>query len=427
MTTDTSLAPTVHRAVSAVLGADLPVGIRAWDGSAYGSGPATLVLDSPEAVRHIVWHPGELGLARAYVSGSLDVEGDLADALRLTRVALEGRPALPGALVRASSEVTSMLRKLAAHGAFERPPAAPPEEARLGGRLHSLRRDREAIHHHYDLGNDFYETLLDDTMAYSCGLWAHGHEDPPTIADSAKASSAKLDRVCRKLGLQPGMRLLDVGCGWGSLLVHAATCYGVRASGITLSREQASYARERIDRLGLSDRVTVEVRDYRDLAIRGVDAVASIEMGEHVGRRQYPRYLAAMRRTLRPGGRVLLQQMSRTQRSGGGAFIESYIAPDMHMRPLDETCAMMRRAGLEIRDVMSMREHYVLTARAWARNLEDNWSSVVELAGERTARIWRLYLAGGSLAFADNRMGVDQILAVRPRPDGRSDIAATDA
>lgn len=416
------LAPAIHRAASAALAAELPFTIRAWDGSEHRprESAATVVLTSPTAARDIVWRPGELGVARAYVRGALDVEGDLGAALsRLRSLASEAGSTRSMAL-RARRYYRPLLRTLAAHDGLARPPAPPPEEARLSGRLHSQLRDRSAISHHYDLGNDFYELILDDTMAYSCGLWES--KDEPTIANSTKASMAKLDLVCRKLGLRAGMRLLDVGCGWGALLVHAATKYGVEATGITLSQEQAAYARRRLAEGGLADRVSVLAQDYRELGTGRFDAVASLEMGEHVGPRQYPTYLRTMHDALRPGGRLLLQQMSRNGKAGGGSFIESYIAPDMHMRPIDETCALVRRTGFEIRTMQGMREHYVRTALAWAHNLENRWSDVVVLAGERTARIWRLYLAGGALAFAENRMGVDQILAVRPHPDGSSGL-----
>ena len=417
------LAPTIHSAASSALGAELPFGVHAWDGSEHlpESATTTLVLHTPDAVRDIVWHPGELGFARAYVRGSLDVTGDLARALSQIRGLVHAAGSPTRMAVRARAAMIPLLRTLTAHGALRRPPAPPPEEARLSGRIHSPIRDRSAISHHYDLGNDFYELILDDTMAYSCGWW-QSNDDEPTITNAARASREKLDLICRKLGLRPGMTLLDVGCGWGSLLVHAATCYGVHATGITLSREQAAYARRRVAETGLADRVTVLTRDYRDLDVGSVDAVASIEMGEHVGPRQYPTYVSTMFGALRPGGRLLLQQMSRDGKAAGGSFIESYIAPDMHMRPIDRTCALMRKAGFEVNDVQSLREHYVLTARAWARNLEDRWSEIAEVAGERTARIWRLYLAGGGLAFAENRMGVDQILAVRPHVDGSSGL-----
>ncbi|SFB38392.1 cyclopropane-fatty-acyl-phospholipid synthase [Amycolatopsis marina] len=222
------------------------------------------------------------------------------------------------------------------------------------------------------------------------------------------------------------MRLLDVGCGWGALLVHAAKHHGVHAVGVTLSAEQAQHVRARVATLDLDDRVEVRRQDYRDLRDQPFDAVASVEMGEHVGEENYPDYAATLLRMLRPGGRALLQQMSRgTVAPGGGAFIERYIAPDMTMRPLSRTAQHLEGAGFELRDVHALREHYVRTVRAWADTLERRWDDAVALIGERGARVWRLYLVGGALAFEENRMGVDQFLAVRPHPDGSSGFAST--
>ncbi|SDU79554.1 SAM-dependent methyltransferase [Jiangella alkaliphila] len=391
--------------LAAVLGAEPQVRVRAWDGSLAGPADApVVVIRSPMALRRMLWRPGELGLARAYVAGELDVEGDLGAAFSHARAAFAGLSARPrpGA-VRAAWRAAREWRLAGA-------PPPPPEEARLRGRRHTRRRDRAAISHHYDLGNDFYELLLDETMAYSCGYWSPEVPD----GDGAAASRAKLDLVCRKLELRPGDHLVDIGCGWGSLVVHAAREYGVRVTGYTISREQASYVQERIERAGLGERATVRLRDYREIDDTAADAVASIEMGEHVGRRNYPEYAAVLHRTVRPGGRLLLQQMSRgPHAAGGGAFIEAYIAPDMHMRPLPDTLRMIAAAGFELRHVEALREHYVRTVRFWAGRLEEHWAEVVALAGERTARVWRLYLAGGAAAFEEGRMGVDQVLAVR--------------
>ena len=246
-------------------------------------------------------------------------------------------------------------------------------------------------------------------MAYSCGWWT-SDEDDYTLAD---AQRDKLDLVCRKLSLRPGMRLLDVGCGWGSLVVHAAREYKVAVTGVTISRRQRDFVRARVAALGLDDLVTVRLLDYREVADGPYDAVSSIEMGEHVGEDNYPRYAETMHRNLRPGGKLVLQQMSRGRTApGGGAFIESYIAPDMTMRPLHGTLGHLAGAGFEIRDVEAMREHYVRTIDAWADTLEERWDEVVDRVGPGWARVWRLYLAGGSLAFEENRMGVDQIMAV---------------
>ena len=403
----TTTAARLRGLLGDVLGTEPPVRIRAWDDSLAGPADApVVVLRSPMALRRLLWRPGELGLARAYVAGELDVEGDLGEAFSHTRRAFAARRARPrpGA-VRTAWRAARDWRLLGA------PPPAPPEEARLRGRRHTQRRDRAAISHHYDLGNDFYALLLDETMAYSCGYWSPDVPD----GDGAAASRAKLDLVCRKLELRPGDRLVDVGCGWGSLVLHAAREYGVRVTGYTISRAQAEFVRDRIARAGLAGRAAVELRDYRDIDVTGADAVASIEMGEHVGAERYPEYAAVLHRVLRPGGRLLLQQMSRGRHAaGGGAFIESYIAPDMHMRPLPETLRMIAAAGFELRHVEALREHYVRTIRCWAGRLEEQWDEVVALAGERTARVWRLYLAGGAAAFEEGRMGVDQVLAVRP-------------
>ncbi|MEU5882525.1 cyclopropane-fatty-acyl-phospholipid synthase family protein [Spirillospora sp. NPDC047279] len=376
-----------------------PVRVKAWDGSVAGPGGApVVVLRSADALRRILWRPGELGLARAYVTGDLDVEGDLLDGLRTVRA--ESRRARPSpAALAAAARVLLVL------GAAGPPPAVPSAEARMtGGRSNGRTRSKAVVEHHYDFSNAFYGLILDGTMAYSCAYFKR----PRMTLEEAQR--AKLDLVCRKLGLKPGMRLLDVGCGWGSLSVHAAREYGAHVTGVTLSGEQAAFARERA--AGLP--VEIRLSDYRDIGDGPYDAVATIEMGEHVGRRGYPAFAAALRRLVRPGGHVLVQQMSRSGRSpGGGAFIERYIAPDMHMRPLGETVALLERAGLEVRDVQAMREHYVRTVDEWRDTFESRWDEVVAMVGEENARVWRLYLAGGGLAFEQGRMGVDQILAVR--------------
>ncbi|WP_024873925.1 SAM-dependent methyltransferase [Saccharomonospora piscinae] len=397
-----------------LLGTELPVRLRAWDGSTAGPADApTVVLRSRRALRHVAWSPGELGLARAYVTGEIEVDGDLTDALRRCWHSAREQASRPELGLR---ERVAILRTAARLGVLGPRPAPPPEEARPTGALHTRRRDRAVIAHHYDLGNDFYRLVLDPAMAYSCAYY----RDPRDSLETAQR--AKLDLVCRKLGLRPGMRLLDVGCGWGALLLHAAEHYGVRATGVTLSAAQADHVRAEAARRALPE-VTVLLRDYRDVGDEQFDAVASLEMGEHVGAEHYPRYAATLYRVLRPEGRMLLQQMSRgAVAPGGGAFIESYIAPDMTMRPVGDTVAALERAGFEVRHVHALREHYVRTIRDWADRLEHHRDEVVALAGAARLRVWRLYLAGGALAFEENRMGVHQILAVRPTTDGRSGL-----
>lgn len=414
------MAPVADRLadlLSTAVGLDLPVRLRAWDGSAAGpaDGPV-LVVRSRRALRRLLWRPGELGLARAYVTGDIDVEGDLTDGLRQAwRRARSHR----GAPISRRDKMMAALGAVRL-GAVGPPPRTPASEARLSGRLHTRRRDRAAIAHHYDLSNDFYRLLLDDHMAYSCAYFTHPEQ---SLHD---AQTAKLDLICRKLGLEPGMRLLDVGCGWGSLILYAAHRYGVRATGITLSAQQHEFVVSRAAERGLTGSVEVRLQDYRDFGAEpqtgaAFDAVASIEMGEHVGEQSYPAYLRILHRSLRPGGRLLLQQMSRRADAapGGGAFIEAYIAPDMHMRPLWQTLRHLQDADFEIGSVEALREHYARTAERWIATLEDRFDDFVALQGEEVARVWRLYLAGGRLAFEQGRMGVDQILALIAADGGR--------
>ncbi|CAN5869180.1 cyclopropane-fatty-acyl-phospholipid synthase family protein [soil metagenome] len=406
--------------VSRALGVDVPIRIRAWDCSEHGPPDApTVVVHSRRALRHLVWQPGELGLARAYVSGDLDIEGDLTDALRSVWNAGATRPG-PRRLVGALAPMVRL-------GALGRRPSPPAAEARLGGALHTRERDHAAISHHYDLSNEFYELLLDDSMAYSCGYWTNaGNSDGP--GGLATAQRGKLDLVCRKLALTAGAHLVDIGCGWGSLTLHAAQHYGARVTAVTLSNEQRDFVATRAAERGVADRVDVSLTHYRDLDVTSADAVATIEIGEHVGTAEYAHFATTIHSLLRPCGRALVQQMSRRNVApGGGAFIETYIAPDMHMQPLHETISHLEEAHLEIRHVEAMREHYPRTVAAWAENLERRWRDAVDLVGEQVARVWRLYLAGGALPFEQNRMGVDQVLAVRPDEHGDSGMPATPA
>jgi cyclopropane-fatty-acyl-phospholipid synthase len=407
-----SIADRLTQLLRTTTGIDSPVRIRAWDGSEAGpAGGPVLVIRSRRALRRLLWRPGELGLARAYVSGDIDVEGDLADGLRQAWRLARARPRVA---VSARGRAVAALGA-ARLGALGPPPRTPASEARLLGRRHTQFRDRAAIAHHYDLSNEFYRLLLDDHMAYSAAYFT---EEGQSLHD---AQTAKLDLICRKLELKPGAQLLDVGCGWGSLILHAAQHYRVRAVGITLSTEQHDFVVARAQSRGLTDRVEVRLQDYRDFgelagSRAAFDAVASIEMGEHVGEQLYPDYVGILERALYPGGRLLLQQMSRRADAapGGGAFIEAYIAPDMHMRPLWQTLRYLQDANLEILSVEGMREQYVRTAEHWLDTLESHFDEFVTLQGQEVARVWRLYLAGGGLAFAEGRMGVDQILAVRP-------------
>jgi cyclopropane-fatty-acyl-phospholipid synthase len=415
--TAVGVAQRLEIALRPFVGGELPVRLRAWDGSEAGPVDAPLVeLRSRDAVRRLLWHPGELGAAQAYVTGDIEVHHDLDAALtHVWAVAAERgltgvRPS-PGAFARA-------LRTALGVGAVGRPPALPASQARVRGRLHSKLRDRRAISHHYDLSNEFYSLILEPQMAYSSAYFRS--EDPSYTLEDAQRD--KLDLVCTKLGLAPGMRFLDIGCGWGSLSLHAAEHYGVQVTGVTIAAEQKKFIDQRIHERGLSDRVEIRLQDYREIpevaAGRHFDAVGSLEMGEHVGEQNYGTYARVLHDAVKPGGRVLIQQMSRSGgrngHPGGGPFIESFIAPDMHMRPVGETVALLERGGLEVRDVHAMREHYVRTVSGWLENFEANLPRLTELVGEEVVRVWRLYLVGGSMAFRDGRMGVDQILMVRP-------------
>ncbi len=404
-------------------GGELPVRIRAWDGSEAGPLDAPVLhITTRKALRRLLWQPDELGIAQAYITGEVDVPGgatELADGLR--QVWRHARANDAGPISLSTKQKLNAAILALRLGALGRRPTVPSTQAKLTGGLHTRARDRAAIAHHYDLSNEFYGLILDESMAYSSGYYESWDN---TLV---QAQRAKLDLICRKLDLHPGMRLLDVGCGWGSLSLHAAEHYGARVLGVTISRQQHEFISKRIAERNLSDRVEVRVQDYREVAEQPFDAVSSIEMGEHVGEHNYPTYAGVLFAHLKPGGRLLLQQMSRHTGAapGGGAFIENYIAPDMHMRPMSETLGFLERAGFEVREVQALREHYVRTVEDWLATFEDHYADAVAMVGEEMARVWRLYLVGGGLSFEEGRMGVDQFLAVRPGELGVSGMPAT--
>ncbi|MFG2128515.1 class I SAM-dependent methyltransferase [Streptomyces sp. NPDC048751] len=417
-------APRLKTLLEQVLGAPLPIRIRAWDGSQSGppNAPA-LVVRNRRALRRLLWKPGELGLARAWVAGDLDIEGDLYQTLDLLAGTVWERGEDARTLTQAlrDPEVWAAARGLVRLAGLPLPPAPPREEVRRRRHLHTRRTDRRAISHHYDVGNDFYEIVLGPSMVYSCAYW-RAPEPDATLED---AQRDKLELICRKLDLRPGRRLLDVGCGWGSLAVHAAREHGVSVVGVTLSQEQAAHARKRVADEGLTDRVEIRVQDYRDVTDGPYDAISSVGMAEHVGADRYLAYAQDLYALLRPGGRLLNHQIARRPQRDESSydvdeFIDAYVFPDGELAPLGTTVTQLERAGFEVRDVESIREHYALTLRRWVANLETDWSRAVALAGPGRARVWRLYMAASALAFERNNIGVNQVLAVRTPGSGAS-------
>ncbi|MHC3470607.1 class I SAM-dependent methyltransferase [Streptomyces sp. 7R007] len=409
--------------VEQMLGVPLPVRIRAWDGSQAGPpGAPALVVRNRRAVRRLLWKPGELGLARAWVAGDLDIEGDLYQALDLmSTLVWERDEDAPGLLqLLREPKARAAARGLVKVAGLPLPPAPPREEVRRArAHLHTKRSDRRAISHHYDVGNDFYEIVLGPSMVYSCAYW------PAPDATLEQAQRDKLDLVCRKLALEPGQRLLDVGCGWGSMAIHAAREYGARVVGVTLSQEQAAYARKRAADEGLTDLVEIRVQDYRDVADGPYDAISSIGMAEHVGAERYLEYAEVLYRLLAPGGRLLNHQIGRRPQRDESTyhvdeFIDAYVFPDGELAPIGTTVTQLERAGFEVRDVESLREHYGLTLRRWVANLEADWRRAIALTGVGRARVWRLYMAASAVAFERNRIGVNQVLAVRTPESGAS-------
>ncbi len=407
-----------------VLGAPLPVRIRAWDGSQAGPPDApALVVRNRRALRRILFKPGELGLVRAWVSGDLDIEGDLYATLDALAGLVWERGEDARGLVESLRDpaVRAAVRDLLKLAGPPIPPAPPREEVRRPRRrLHTRRTDRRAISHHYDVGNDFYEIVLGPSMVYSCAYW----EDGGTLET---AQRDKLELVCAKLGLREGQRLLDVGCGWGSMAIHAAREHGASVVGVTLSQEQAAYARKRVADEGLTDRVEIRVQDYRDVTDGPFDAISSIGMAEHVGAERYLEYATRLYGLLKPGGRLLNHQIGRRPQRDESAyevdrFIDAYVFPDGELAPIGTTVTLLERAGFEVRDVEALREHYVRTLRRWVTNLEGDWDRAVRLTGPGRARVWRLYMAASALAFEHNRIGVNQVLAIRTPESGASGL-----
>jgi cyclopropane-fatty-acyl-phospholipid synthase len=421
-----TLAQTVAPLIEAFLGPKPPVRIELWDGSvideAGADSPGTLRVNSVAALRRVLWSPNELGLGRAYVAGDLDVDGDL---MRMVEVL---RDATPKDLRFGPAAAVKAVDAARRAGVIGRPLPPPPEEAQLKGWRHSLRRDADAISHHYDVGNDFYRIVLGPSMTYSCARFA-SNPDSGASATLEEAQAAKHDLVARKLGLheRSGMRLLDVGCGWGSMAIHAAATYGAQVVGITISREQAELARKRVGEAGVGDLVEIRLQDYRELGGETFDAVSSIGMAEHVGASKIDRYFECLRRAIVPTGRLLNHAISSIGGSklGRHSFVGRYVFPDGELMDVGDTVLAMERAGFEVRDVESLREHYAQTLKAWVANLEARWDEAVATAGVARARIWRLYMTGSAVGFTDGGVSIHQVLGVVPTADGTSAIPRT--
>ncbi len=400
-----------------VAGPEAPVEFHAYDGSAAGpaGAPVRVTVRSPVAVSYLAQAPGSLGLARAYVSGHLDVEGDMYVALARMVSAQQAEP-----------DPAARLRLLAQLGGpkllFPRVPP-PPQEVRvrsrwLGGRRHTKARDASAISHHYDVSNTFYEWVLGPSMAYTCACY------PNEDASLEEAQAYKHDLVARKLGLRAGMRLLDVGCGWGGMVRHAAREYGVKALGVTLSAQQAAWGQQAIEREGLSDLAEVRHVDYREVMDTEFDAVSSIGLTEHIGKAQLPGYFSFLLGKLKPGGRLLNHCITRPDNTGparrAGGFINRYVFPDGELEGPGYLASVMNDSGFEVRHEENLREHYARTLAAWCANLDAHWDEAVAEVGQGTARVWRLYMAGSRLGFERNAVQLHQILGVKLDAEGNS-------
>jgi cyclopropane-fatty-acyl-phospholipid synthase len=396
----------------------LPFNLRFWDGSEVPSpdsepDPPTIYVRDERALAHLLHEPNQLGLARAWVSGSIDVD-DLEHALAL-------RHRFDGVHVSALSGLRLRLEALRIAGPkmLRRPPLPAIEAERAGGRRHSIARDRSSVRHHYDVSNDFYHLLLGPTMVYSCAYFESADDS------LEEAQERKLELICRKLRLEPDERLLDIGCGWGSLIVHAAAHHGVQAVGVTLSEPQARLARERIDAAGLSERATVRVADYREIDDGPYDKIASVGMYEHVGRAELPSYARTVRALLRPGGLFLNHGIARlrSEQPNGDTFISRYIFPDGELHPIADLMSALQACGFETRDLESLREHYPLTLRHWLANLEEHRETVLDQVGPERERAWRLYIQGSAQAFEDGEITLFQVLAARDGAPHRLPLA----
>jgi cyclopropane-fatty-acyl-phospholipid synthase len=386
------------------------VAFRLWDGTPWPDErprDATIVLRRPSALKEMLISGTEAGVGEAYVHGAFNVEGEMEASFELADVLIEQTEGWSKKL-----KLGYLLHRLP----DSEPPARASQTAQLTGPRHSTKRDQAAVGFHYDVSNDFYRLWLDPEMAYSCAYFADHTQD------LAAAQQNKFRHICAKLGLKPGMRLLDIGCGWGGLLLHAGRHHGITGEGITLSRNQLALAQERIREAGLQDRLTVRLLDYRELQETvAYDAIVSVGMVEHVGRKRLPEYFQRAHRLLKPGGLFLnhgigLGPVPLPQQSG--SFIQQYVFPDTDLVSIGDMHNFSEGAGLETRDVESLREHYMLTLRHWVRQLEARQDEALRHVSESTYRVWQLYMSGCAYGFQVGQLSIYQTLLAKLRPDG---------
>jgi cyclopropane-fatty-acyl-phospholipid synthase len=406
-------------AFSQLLQEPLPLRFSAYDGSSSGpeDAPFGMDLKNERGLAYLMTAPGDLGFGRAYVSGDLEVTGvhpgDPYEGLKVLQKGLKFRRPSPAEALRLATGL----------GISHLKPPPPPREEHLPrwrrateGLRHSRKRDAEAIHHHYDVSNAFYERVLGPSMTYTCAVF------PTENATLEQAQYYKYDLVAQKLGLQPGMRLLDVGCGWGGMVRHAAEHYGVKAIGVTLSRAQATWAQEKIKDQGLDHLAEVRHGDYREVAESGFDAVSSIGLTEHIGVKNYRSYFSFLRDRLRPHGRLLNHCITRphNRHEETGAFIDRYVFPDGELTGSGRIITEVQNTGLEVMHEENFRAHYARTLAGWCRNLAENWDACVEEVGHGTARVWGLYMAGSRLAFEHNEIQLHHVLATKTDESGEA-------
>jgi cyclopropane-fatty-acyl-phospholipid synthase len=404
----------IAQKVSTLFYEAVPIRFAAFDGSSAGNldSPNILEIKSPLALRYILSHPGDLGLARAYITNQLDIRGDIHQTLLTLKDFIKHPMPVDGLAKLVSAVGPSVIRR----------PNLPVEEAPpryRRGLLHSLTRDKSAITHHYDVSNAFYSKILGPTMVYSCAVF----EVEETTLEAAQLE--KIDLICRKLDLKPGMKLLDVGCGWGTLILHAVKEYGVKAVGVTLSKNQVGLARARVEKAKLESNIEIRLQDYRDVSETDYDAISSVGMSEHVGDSKLDLYFNQLHKRLKDQGRILNHCITRPtsfERARTGAFIDRYIFPDGELTAPSRVVQAMHNSGFELRHSENLREHYAKTLEKWCQNLQTNWDEAVAEVGINRARIWNLYMTLSQIGFESNSIQIHQFLGANNNSVGASNF-----